>query len=70
MKDLKIGEVFEFEGKKLRVEKDLTDNDNDNDCVGCFGNISYYDTLCTKFCCSQAERSDKTTVVFVEVKED
>ena len=65
MKDLKIGEVFEFEGKKLRVEKDLTNND----CVGCFGNISYYDTLCTKFCCSQAERSDKTTVVFVEVKE-
>ena len=69
MKDLKIGEVFEFEGKKLKVEEDLTNNDCVG-CVGCFGNISYYDTLCTKFCCSKAERSDKTTVVFVEFKED
>ena len=66
MKEIKVGEIFDFQGKKLRVEEDLSDDD----CKDCFGNIWNCDTLCTKFCCISEERSDKTSVVFVETKEN
>ena len=62
----KIGEVFEYEGKALRVEEY---KDNVNECFGCF-----FDGKCflskTVGPCAAERRTDKKNVIFVEVKEE
>ena len=62
----KIGEIFKYEGKKLRVEAD-----NDSECKRC-----YLNELCPNINkeiigeCVRIHRQDKTSVVFVEVKDE
>ena len=61
-KERKIGEVFDYEGKKLRVEEFKSD------CVGCF-----FDGQCSKTikettgACGSSIREDGKNVIFAEV---
>ena len=60
----KIGEVFELDGVKLRVEK------GEYLCDGC----SLFDIECINLRsirgdCNKVHRKDKTDVIFTEVKE-
>ena len=65
MKERKIGEIFEFEGKKIEVKKAV--------CCECDGCI--LDGKCTRDNrsitghCEGIERDDSTEVIFVEVQE-
>lgn len=62
----KIGEIFKYEGKKLRVEAD-----NDSECKRC-----YLNELCPNINkeiigeCVRIHRQDKTSVVFVEINDE
>ena len=62
VKERKIGEVFDYEGKKLRVEEFRSD------CVGCF-----FDGRCTETikestgACGSSIREDGKNVIFAEV---
>lgn len=62
----KIGETFEYEGKKLRVEAD-----NDSECKRCYLNEICPD-INTKIIgeCVNIHRQDKTSVVFVEINDE
>lgn len=62
----KIGEVFEYQGKKLQVKADS----NDNSCGGCIfnGSCTRGDKSITGFC-EKGYRDDKKDVIFVEVQE-
>ena len=61
----KIGEVFEYQGKKLQVKAN-----SNGGCEGCIFNVR-----CTRGiksvtgCCTSGYRDDKKNVIFVEVKE-
>ena len=62
----KIGDVFELDGVKLRVEK------AESWCEGCYLSDIYME--CTDLRnirgdCSEVHRTDNTDVVFTEVKE-
>lgn len=65
VKERKIGDVFDYEGKKLRVEEFRSD------CVGCF-----FDGQCSKTikettgACGSSIREDGKNVIFVEDKND
>ena len=65
VKERKIGEVFDYKGKKLRVEGFKSD------CVGCF-----FDGRCsvtikkTTGSCGSSIREDGKNVIFVEVKNE
>ena len=62
----KIGEVFEYEGKALRVEEY---KDNVNEWFGCFFDGKCFSSKAVGHC--EAERrTDKKNVIFVEVKEE
>lgn len=62
----KIGEVFEYEGKALRVEEY---KDNVNECFGCFFDGKCFSSKAVGHC--EAERrTDKKNVIFVEVKKE
>lgn len=62
----KIGEVFEYEGKALRVEEY---KDNVNECFGCFFDGKCFSLKAVGHC--EAERrTDKKNVIFVEVKKE
>ena len=67
----KVGEVFDFDGVKLRVER----ADDETSCNGCYfrhtrrscfgsGIIPYVGR------CNTIARSDKESVIFVEVEDD
>lgn len=59
----KIGEVFEFEGKKYEVvETDMWT------CKGCAFNYIWNHPACKNRCAAN-ERTDGADVIFVEVKE-
>lgn len=62
----KIGEVFEYQGKKLQVKA----GSNDNSCGGCIfnGSCTRGDKSITGFC-EKGYRDDKKDVIFVEVQE-
>ena len=60
----KIGEVFELDGVKLRVEKTPTTLE----CFGCFFEKNEF-YICRKYKCFPEERLDKTDVIFTKVKE-
>ena len=62
----KIGEIFEYEGKKLRVEAD-----KDSECKRCCLNESCPD-INQKIIgeCVNIHRQDKTSVVFVEINDE
>lgn len=62
----KIGETFEYEGKKLRVEAD-----KDSECKRCCLNESCPD-INQKIIgeCVNIHRQDKTSVVFVEINDE
>ena len=62
----KIGEIFEYEGKKLRVEAD-----KDSECKRCCLNESCPD-INQKIIgeCVNIHRQDKTSVVFVEINNE
>ena len=62
----KIGEIFEYEGKKLRVEAD-----KDSECKRCCLNESCPD-INQKIIgeCINIHRQDKTSVVFVEINDE
>ena len=66
MEELKLGEVFEFENKKLIVKEDKSFYG----CEGCIGDISYYDYICNEYKCIKEDRSDNKSVIFAEIKED
>ena len=59
----KIGDTFEFEGKKLQVKESAYNN-----CDGCF-----FDGKCFSIAkvgdCGAESRSDEKSVIFVEVQE-
>lgn len=64
----KIGEVFEYEGEKLKV----VDAETEKDCRNCF---FYNDCCCSKIEritgeCIKSNRTDNKPVIFVEVKEE
>ena len=63
----KIGEIFNYKGKKLKVVESKEDY-----CNNCF---LYYGNVCTnsdkiRGKCSKRNRSDNKSVIFVEVKEE
>ena len=68
MIERKIGEEFEFDGVKLRVER-LNDPDS---CENCF--FAKYRVRCYLIkevgSCTRIGRKDGTSVKFVKVKED
>ena len=61
----KIGEVFEYNGVKLKVEKSI---------IGCsdchFFNVTYCAKSSTCETCNSLERKDQTDVIFVKVKDN
>ena len=60
----KIGEVFEFEGKKYKVEKSY------NDCENCSfdrGEYCYVNDLKIAGECSVYSRKDKLDVIFLKI---
>lgn len=64
----KIGEVFEYEGEKLKV----VDAETEKDCRNCF---FYNDCCCSKIEritgeCIKSNRTDNKPVIFVEVKDE
>lgn len=62
----KIGEVFELDGVKLKVQRgDMYS------CIGCYFNdlISCQDYILIRGYCVDDNRKDKTNVIFTEVKE-
>ena len=62
----KIGEVFELDGVKLRVEK------AEALCIGCYllgADIECTDLRSIRGDCNIEHRIDKTDVIFTEVKE-
>ena len=72
-KQLAIGEVFDFEGHKLKVEKDIN-----NSCNGCifdkckFHNGCICDILLNKGVipeCTLINRVDKNSIIFKEIKD-
>ena len=65
IKERKVGEIFEYEGKKLKVEEKVS-----SDCYGCFFDEQHI--LCsnkTLGYCGSEFRTDKKEVIFVEAKE-
>ena len=65
IKERKIGEVFEYEGKKLQVKESASSG-----CGGCF--FDEQNIPCSKYVagyCGFKFRTDKKKVIFVEVKE-
>lgn len=62
---LAIGEVFDFKGHKLRVEKDVHDS-----CAGCFMLNNYrIENYCAQlFPCCGIMRKDRTGVIFKEIE--
>ena len=62
----KIGEVFELDGVKLRVEKGEMYS-----CVGCYFNdfASCQDSILVRGYCVDDNRRDQQNVIFTEVKE-
>lgn len=65
-KEREIGEVFEYEGKALRVEEY---KDNVNKCFGCFFDGKCFLSKAVGPCAAE-RRTDKKNVIFVEVKEE
>lgn len=63
-KEREIGEVFEYEGKKLKVMKQV------DGCTGCYfkGSICRNNRIIGE--CIYCRRSDKIGVIFVEVKDE
>lgn len=63
----KIGETFEFEGKKLKVVETETSK-----CKGCFffGNLDCSLIMDIRCFCSRGSRTDKKNVIFIEVKDE
>ena len=66
-----IGEVFDFDGIKLRVERAK----NETSCEGCY--FDYQMPPCWQVnrtyntgCCNHHARSDKKSVIFVKVEDD
>ena len=65
VKERKIGEVFEFRGKKLKV------TEHRSDCVGCFFDGQFKSCLKEETGeCGEYIRSDHKSVIFVEVKDE
>lgn len=64
----KIGEVFEFEGKKYEVVED-DKPDKENDCYKCIFDIEPGCFSSTRGVCCSTERTDGKEVVFIEVRE-
>lgn len=65
IKERKVGEVFEYEGKKLKVEEKVS-----SDCYGCFFDEQHI--LCSNKAlgyCGSEFRTDKKEVIFVEATE-
>lgn len=65
IKERKVGEIFEYEGKKLKVEEKVS-----SDCYGCFFDEQHIP--CSKNTlgyCGSEFRTDKKEVIFVEVTE-
>ena len=65
IKERKVGEIFEYEGKKLKVEEKVS-----SDCYGCFFDEQHI--LCSNKAlgyCGSEFRTDKKEVIFVEAKE-
>ena len=60
----KIGEIFEYEGKKLKVVE------ASHGCDGCFFKRKCRDGLAVAVTCAPGDRTDKKFVVFVEVKDE
>ena len=64
IKERKVGEIFEYEGKKLKVEEKVS-----SDCYGCFFDEQHIP--CSKNAlgyCGSEFRTDKKEVIFVEVQ--
>lgn len=61
----KIGEIFELDGVKLRVDIGT------GDCSGCFfyKGLDCFDCLFIDVKCCKCVRADETDVIFTEVKE-
>lgn len=63
----KIGEIFNLNGVKLKVEK--TDNKSNRRCQGCYLNTRDFECLANKAgACDSKFRIDKTDVIFKKVK--
>lgn len=65
IKERKVGEIFEYEGKKLKVEEKVS-----SDCYGCFFDEQHI--LCSNKAlgyCGSEFRTDKKEVIFVEATE-
>lgn len=65
IKERKVGEIFEYEGKKLKVEEKVS-----SDCYGCFFDEQHI--LCSNKAlgyCGSEFRTDKKEIIFVEATE-
>lgn len=62
----KIGEVFEYNGVKLKVRKKATFEE----CCYCYFNHKSRYLECSKAICLFLHRSDKQNVLFEEIKEE
>lgn len=65
IKERKVGEIFEYEGKKLKVEEKVS-----SDCYGCFFDEQHI--LCSNKVlgyCGSEFRTDKKEIIFVETTE-
>lgn len=64
-KQLAIGEVFDFEGHKLKVEEDINDS-----CNGCFFDKCKFHNGCNKGVIPECTlRVDKKSIIFKEIKD-
>lgn len=64
----KIGEVFQLNGVKLKVEK--AKYKGNKSCIGCFlYNKECFDDVVFTGRCDAKGREDKTDVIFVEVED-
>lgn len=60
----KVGETFDLDGVKLKVEKA-----NNDPCEGCYFKNLYFACLSNKMgFCSSSMRTDNTSVIFKEIK--
>lgn len=69
MEEYKVGEVFQFGKKKLKCVEDT----GDNSCDGCiFFDVSDACKDLPQFIgeCHYLNRSDRNSVIFIEVKEE
>ena len=62
----KIGEVFKYNGVKLKVRKKATFEE----CCDCYFNHKSRYLECSKAICLFLRRSDKQNVLFEEIKEE